>query len=69
MRTLAEKLETAIENVFDIRVCVAFKGNKIIINGVADKIDELKIYLFIHGYLYATKFKNDQIKLYDPLTG
>jgi len=58
------KLQEAIFEVFEIEVSIAFSGKKICIKGVSDKIDELKVYLFVLGYLHAMKPESNKLKIF-----
>jgi len=63
---LIERLQYAIKDIYDINVTIIFIKEKIYINGVFSKIDELKIYLFIQGFLYALNNKDSKLQIYNP---
>lgn len=63
---LKTRLQDAIKEMFNISVSIVFIKDKISVNGVEDKIDELEVYLFIAGFIYAIRTQNQKLQLYNP---
>jgi hypothetical protein len=67
-KDLGKRLQDAIFEVFKLEVIIILNKNKIHINGIQDKIDELKVYLFVSGFLYAMRTQNRRSipKVFNP---